>query len=91
MLMNLCPIGQEVLNYLRNQNIFLILIEGQDNWPFLPENAPLNLCPNLAKLAKESLYFRNLLLGDKEPCQQRQRKWATILIQDFKSTMRNMV
>jgi phosphoglycerol transferase MdoB-like AlkP superfamily enzyme len=43
------------------KHIFLIVMESQDNWPFLPENAELNLCPNLAKLAKEGLYFKNFV------------------------------
>ncbi|MDR2628992.1 MAG: hypothetical protein LBC30_03330, partial [Puniceicoccales bacterium] len=43
------------------KHIFLIVMESQDNWPFLPENGELNLCPNLAKLAKEGLYFKNFV------------------------------
>ncbi|MDR2432659.1 MAG: sulfatase-like hydrolase/transferase, partial [Puniceicoccales bacterium] len=43
------------------KHIFLIVMESQDNWPFLPENAELNLCPNLARLAKEGLYFKNFV------------------------------
>jgi phosphoglycerol transferase MdoB-like AlkP superfamily enzyme len=36
-------------------------MESQDNWPFLPENAELNRCPNLARRAKEGLYFKNFV------------------------------
>jgi phosphoglycerol transferase MdoB-like AlkP superfamily enzyme len=43
------------------KHIFLIVMESQDNWPFLPENGDLNLCPNLVKLAKEGLYFKNFV------------------------------
>ncbi|MDR1528186.1 MAG: sulfatase-like hydrolase/transferase [Puniceicoccales bacterium] len=43
------------------KHIFLIVMESQDNWPFLPENSELNLCPNLARLAKEGLYFKNFV------------------------------
>jgi phosphoglycerol transferase MdoB-like AlkP superfamily enzyme len=41
------------------KHIFLRVIENQDNWPFLPENAELKMYPNLARLAKEGLYFKN--------------------------------
>ncbi|MDR1457371.1 MAG: sulfatase-like hydrolase/transferase [Puniceicoccales bacterium] len=43
------------------KHIFLIVMESQDNWPFLPENNELNLYPNLARLAKEGLYFKNFV------------------------------
>ncbi|MDR1233135.1 MAG: sulfatase-like hydrolase/transferase [Puniceicoccales bacterium] len=43
------------------KHIFLIVMESQDNWPFLPENDDLNLCPNLSRLAKEGLYFKNFV------------------------------
>jgi hypothetical protein len=41
--------------------VFIIILENQDNWPFLPENAELNLCPNLERQATEGLYFTNLV------------------------------
>ncbi|MDR1414001.1 MAG: LTA synthase family protein [Puniceicoccales bacterium] len=43
------------------QHIFLVVMESQDNWPLLPENFELNLCPNLSHLGNEGLYFKNFV------------------------------
>ncbi|MDR3273753.1 MAG: sulfatase-like hydrolase/transferase [Puniceicoccales bacterium] len=43
------------------KHIFLVVMESQDNWPLFPENSALNLCPNLAKLANDGLYFKHFV------------------------------
>jgi phosphoglycerol transferase MdoB-like AlkP superfamily enzyme len=43
------------------KHIFFIVMESQDNWPFSPENSDIILCPRLAKLAEEGLYFKNFV------------------------------
>jgi phosphoglycerol transferase MdoB-like AlkP superfamily enzyme len=43
------------------RHIFLIVMESQDNWPFLEENSDLNLCPNLKQLGEKGLYFKNFI------------------------------